>query len=267
MKIINISFLLSLLLFSSFVFSQDEAKDKGIVSFVDGKVKKKMLDDSEWVTEVVEKGKVGSRESYRTMIKSRAELELSEMDILRLAPKTTIDIVALYEESYSGKQKTEINLEDGDLWAQVNSADDENEFEMGTDISAAAITGTNFRIKKDNEQTQMKVYHGEVKIANSKNSLAYGKPVSVDSYQDSGQESTGPTYVPGPKEVQGPEEVSGPKEITLEEWIYVVKNMQQITFDKNGKVISAGEFSRDDTDEQSSWIEWNKKRDRERGMR
>jgi len=115
--------------------------EKGIVSYVEGKVKKKSVEETDWKTNVSEKAKVKSRESYRTMKKSRAELELSGMDILRLAPKTTIDLVALYEEAKNGKQKTDIKLEEGDLWAQVNSADDESEFMMDTDIAAAAITG------------------------------------------------------------------------------------------------------------------------------
>ena len=228
--------------------------EKGVVSYVEGKVKKKAVEEIDWKVNVSEKAKVRSRESYRTMKKSRAELELSGMDILRLAPKTTIDLVALYEEAKDGKQKTNILLEEGDLWAQVNSADDESEFMMDTDIAAAAITGTNFRMSKDGDITEMKVYHGEVKISNSKKNMGSLAPKSVKDFK-------------APKQTFGPKEVSGPKEVTLKEWVYVVKNMQQIRFDRTGKVISAGDFSAKDAEEATDWVKWNKTRDRKRGLK
>ncbi len=231
---------------------------KGIVTHLDGKVKKKLLDDESWDNneEVVINGVVQSRESYKTMKKSRAELELAGVDIIRLAPKTTIDILALYEESFQGTNKTNVKLAEGELWAQINSADEDNEFEMDTDISAAAITGTNFRMTKDGDLTQMKVYHGEVKISNNKLGLNYGKPKPVHEYN-----------LDQPKEISGPKEIAGPQEITLKEWIYVVKNMQQITFDSKGNVVSAGDFSSQDKTETTDWVQWNKIRDRQRGLK
>jgi len=232
-------------------------EQKGIVTHLDGKVKKKFLYDEEWNSEnVVINGIVQSRESYKTMKKSRAELELAGVDIIRLAPKTTIDILALYEESFQGTNKTNIKLDEGELWAQINSADEDNEFEMDTDISAAAITGTNFRMTRNGDLTQMKVYHGEVKIANSKIGLVDGNAKPVKQFN-----------LDNPKEISGPKEIEGPKEITLKEWIYVVKNMQQITFDKKGNVVSAGDFSAQDKTETTDWVRWNKIRDRQRGLK
>lgn len=228
--------------------------DKGIVSYVEGTVRKKTLEEEDFKTNVAQKAAVKSRESYKTMVRSRAELELSDMDILRLAPRTTVDLVALYEETRDGKQKTDIKLEEGDLWAQVNSSGENSEFMMDTDIAAAAITGTNFRMSKDGELTEMKVYHGEVKISNAKDKMNDLKPVSVTEFKKPGQ-------------TLGPRQVSGPKQVSLEEWVYIVKNMQKISFDKNGKVVSAGEFKASDADEANDWVKWNKSRDRQRGLK
>ena len=228
--------------------------EKGIVAYVDGTVRKKTLEEDDFKTNVAEKAAVKSRESYKTMVRSRAELELSDMDILRLAPRTTVDLVALYEETRDGKQKTDIKLEEGDLWAQVNSSGENSEFMMDTDIAAAAITGTNFRMSKDGELKEMKVYHGEVKISNAKDKMNDLKPVSVTDFKKPGQS-------------MGPKQISGPKQVSLEEWVYIVKNMQKISFDKNGKVVSAGEFKSTDPDETNDWVKWNKTRDRERGLK
>jgi len=231
-----------------------QTDDKGVVSYVEGNVKKKSIEEADFKTSVAEKATVKSRESYKTMIKSRAELELSELDIIRLAPKTTVDLVALYEETKDGKQKTDIKLAEGDLWAQVNSSDDKSEFMMDTDIAAAAITGTNFRMSKDGELTEMKVYHGEVKISNAREKMDQMSAKSVKEFT-------------APKQTMGPKQISGPKQVSLEEWVYIVKNMQKISFDKTGKVVSAGEFKADDSDEKTDWVEWNKKRDRKKGLK
>lgn len=239
---------------SAEVTSQNEKK--GVVTYLEGKAKKKMIDEEDWLSEVEQNGVVQSRESYKTMKKSRAELELSGLDIIRLAPKTTIDLVALYEENLAGKKQTKLSLKEGDLWAQVNSADEDNEFEMDTDIAAAAITGTNFRLSKDKGLTKMKVYHGEVKITNSKGKLHSLKPMTLETVSNQ-----------GPKEVFGPKKVAGPKEVTLSEWIYIVKNFEQITFDASGKVVSSGKFSATDNEERTNWIKWNKKLDRKRGLK
>jgi hypothetical protein len=230
------------------------ADEKGVVSYVEGNVRKKAIEETEFKTNVTENATVKSRESYKTMIKSRAELELSELDIIRLAPKTTVDLVALYEETKDGKQKTDIKLEEGDLWAQVNSSGDKSEFMMDTDIAAAAITGTNFRMSKDGELTEMKVYHGEVKISNAREKMDQMKAMSVTEFSAPGQ-------------TMGPKQIAGPKQVSLEEWVYIVKNMQKISFDKNGKVVSAGEFKADEKEERTEWVEWNKKRDRQKGLK
>lgn len=263
MKIVVIMLLtLSLLLSEEISFDDStivEDQNKGKVTYVDGVVKKKFMSAESYDEDVQVDGEVNSRESYKTMIKSRAELELKGMDIIRLAPKTTIDLISLYEELLDGEsEKTQIKLEEGDIWAQVNSSDDDSEFELESGIASAAITGTNFRLSKNMDGgTTMKVYHGEVKISNSKNPEKV-KPKKVDEFRSQSL---------APKAVSGPKQISGPKEVSLKEWVYIVKNMEKITFDKNGNVTSAGEFSKTDPDENSSWVNWNRKRDRAKGLR
>lgn len=236
-----------------FVLLLTAQENKGTVTLVDGKVKKKLINEKNWSKDVAEKGAVQSKESYKTEKKSRAELELSGMDIIRLAPKTSIDIVALYEEALNGKKQSNVKLKTGEIWAQVNSSGEDSEFKMNTDVSAAAITGTNFRMSDDGELTQMKVYHGEVKITNSQEDINTLTAEPVSNFEK--------------KEISGPKEVDGPKEISLNEWIYVVKNMQQITFDKSGNVTSAGDFSSKDRSENNEWVKWNKTRDRQKGLK
>jgi len=46
--------------------------------------------------------------------------------------------------------------------------------------------------------------------------------------------------------------------------MYIIKAMQQITIDPQGKVVSSGGFSVEDRDEKSDWVKWNQQRDMDR---
>ncbi|MDW7681971.1 MAG: hypothetical protein SCK70_15520, partial [bacterium] len=91
---------------------------------------------------------------------------------------------------------------------------------------------------------QLKVYNGEVKITNA-------------------PEKTNLTpRMIGVHEVPGPYEVPGPREVSLDEWVYIVRNMQKIILDKRGKIKNVGDFSLTDQDEQTDWVKWNLQRDK-----
>jgi len=67
----------------------------------------------------------------------------------------------------------------------------------------------------------------------------------------------------GRLQIEGPKQISGPRQVSFEEWYYIVKNMQEIRIGKDGRLLSSGIFSSDDPDEQTDWVQWNLKRDRE----
>ena len=109
----------------------------------------------------------------------------------------------------------------------------------------AAITGTVLRIGVDKDSTtELKVYNGEVRITNAPEKKDL-KPKRI-----------------GVHEVPGPYEIPGPREVSMEEWIYIVKNMQKIVIDKKGQVKEVGEFKKSDKDEKTDWVKWNLRRDR-----
>ena len=228
------------------ITAAQEASKKGIVTYSDGQVKRKAIEAELWKAAPVQT-EVLSGDKIRTYRKARAEIDLAELDIIRLAPRTIIDILKLYEETEDKKLKTKINIEQGEVWAKVHKIKVDTEFDISAPVSAAAITGTVLRIKvAADSTTQLKVYSGEVRITNAPEKKNI-KPKSLIPHQ-----------------VDGPHEIQGPTEVTVAEWLYIVKNMQQITFDKTGKVISKGRFSEGDYDEKSSWVRWNKRRDKEK---
>jgi hypothetical protein len=225
---------------------QTDAAKKGLFTVVEGSVKKKQVQDPEWIRAQVQTNVLGG-DRVRTLLQSRAEMKLSQLDVIRLAPQTTIDIVKLYEETKEKKIATQIKVKDGDIWGKVKSVDANSSFEVSSDFAGAAITGTIFRVHQDsaNQETQLKVYTGEVKISNVPEKMETMAPQSIK-----------------PTRVQGPVQVPGPTPITMEEWVYLVRAYQQITIGAKGQVKSVSTFKKTDRDENDEWVKWNLQRDR-----
>jgi hypothetical protein len=223
----------------------DGAK-KGLFTVVEGSVKKKQVQDPDWIRAQVKTDVLGG-DRVRTLVQSRAEMNLAQLDVIRLAPQTTIDVVKLYEETKEKKIATQIKVKEGDIWGKVKSVDANSSFEVSSDIAGAAITGTIFRLHQDSakQEMQLKVYTGEVKISNVPEKMGSITPHTIR-----------------PSQVQGPTQVPGPRQITMEEWVYLVRSYQQITIGANKQVKSVGNFKRTDRDENSDWVRWNLQRDR-----
>jgi hypothetical protein len=241
---------------------EEAAKESGIVTYVQGSVKKKPPTSDEWLR-AQENTEVYGGEKVRTYDESRAEMELKQLDVVRLAPNTTIDIVKLYEETKQQRDETQIDVEEGDLWALVGQVSADASFQINSPVTGSAITGTKFRIGvSPDSSTQLKVYSGEVKITNAPSATGLIPQPLPKVAPTQGQ---APGSMKGPTSVQGPTSVEGPKSVTLEEWVYIVKNMQQIKVDSRGQVLSAGEFTAEDPEEQSEWVKWNMAMDKRRG--
>lgn len=218
----------------------------GLVTFVDGTLKKKYIDAQDWITAAKDTS-VLSGDKFRTLDQSRAELLLKELDVIRLAPRTTIDIVKLYEETKEFKEHTSINVVEGDIWGMVGSVSDEASFNMNTSVVGTAITGTVFSISVAKDSTmELKVYKGEVEITN----VPDNKTLAPDKLP-----------IIKLKEIEGPTQVSGPKEVTYTEWRYIVESMQTIQINKYGEVMTSDAFSFVDGSAMSEWVRWNIERD------
>lgn len=240
-----LTMVLGLLLFTQ-AWTESEDEKKGVVSYSEGQVKRKEATAEGWQNAPVNT-EVLSGDKVRTYIDSRAEVDLAELDIIRLAPRTTIDIVRLYEETKEKKVKTSISIEEGELWANVHQIEASTDFDISAPVAAAAITGTILNLSVDQDSTtQLKVYQGEVKLTRKPQELL--KPVQTGG-------SLQPTQIQGPTQVQGPHQVSA------EEWVKIVKAMQQITVNKDGEIVNFGGFSPQDASEQSPWVKWNQSLD------
>ncbi len=221
-----------------------EVSRKGVVTFVEGSAKKQRVTEAEWHRVLVD-SVVISGERVRTFAESRAELEIARLDRVRMAPRTTIDILKLYEESVDQKRESAILLQSGELWAHVDKKSSGQRFSISTPVAAAAITGTTLRLRVDADSSaELRVYSGEVVLS---------RITATDSLRK-GLSSA-------PRQVQGPTEVAPPLEVSLEEWRLIVRSMQKVRVDGRGEVVQSSSFSHEDPEEQSDWVNWNRERD------
>ncbi len=221
----------------------EEAARKGVVTFVEGSAKKQRGTEAEWHRVLVD-STVISGERVRTFTESRAELEIARLDRVRMAPRTTIDILKLYEESVEHQRESAIQLQSGELWAHVGKKSGGQRFSISTPVAAAAITGTTLRLSVDADScAELRVYSGEVVLSRVTAGDSLRKGLSS-----------------APQQVQGPTEVAPPREVSLEEWRLIVRSMQRVRVDARGEVVQSGSFSREDPEEQSDWVNWNRER-------
>lgn len=245
--------LLVVLVFVPYLLFSDKFEEKGVVTYVDGRVKKKKPKLENWIT-AHKNTEVVRGEKVRTYQRSRAEIKLAGMDIVRLAPETTIDIVKLYEESKDTQVRTtKIKIEAGDLWATVSKKTKKIKFKLDTPIAGTAVTGTKLEVRFALDSTsEVRVYKGEVKVSNAKEDIDRLK-ISLKLIK--------------PYQIQGPHQVPGPHKVTMERWLYIVKEMQMLKIDKHGQVKFAGSFSIKDMKNKADWVNWNLKRDKTLGLK
>lgn len=251
-----ITFISVALIFSYFVKADETAPKarEALITYVEGEAKKRPVKRELWIEAEVNSAVVEG-EKVKTLEESRAEIELSQESVIRLAERTTVDIVKLFEEEKRKAEETQLNVEEGDVWGSVSKIDDNSSFEINTDLSVSAIRGTVFQVSVDQDTTKLKVYEGEVKIENT----ALKNRSKIESETEKGKSDK-------VQPIQPPVPVEGPKPVSMEEWIKIVRNMQEVVISHDQPWLwLQRDINPNSAEEKSDWVKWNKKRDQERG--
>ncbi len=232
-----------LLIFSSVPgISKDDQKGK--ITYIEKKVKQKNSEAEEW-KDAQQNNAVVTGDKVKTLVGSRAELQLEGLSTVRLAPKTTVSVAKLFEETKDKKQESTLEIEEGDVWASCEELNEDTKFAVNSKVVGTAIRGTIFRMSVSSDQSaELKVYQGKVAVSNAP------------------QNPNLPIQDLPRHEVSGPMEVAGPTEISMEEWVYLVREMQKIKVKPTGQIDFSGDFSKKDADEQTEWVRWNQMRDK-----
>lgn len=176
---------------------------------------------------------------------SRLELVLPEKSIVRFAEKTTFKLVSA-DATEDGKRSVNMSVGVGKVWMNVRKSlsGGDGKFEVSCQNAVAGVRGTVYRMDVENNQSALvKVYEGEVNVA------------AAPGPQPTPSNVAGP-----PRPVAGPTVVPGPKPVSMEEWVYIVKSMQQIQISSDGKAEAPKAFT--ESEDADDWVKWNKKRDR-----
>lgn len=176
--------------------------------------------------------------------RSRMELLLPDNSIVRFAENTNFRITQI-NAGDAGKRNVKIFVPIGKVWSNVRKAlGSKGGFEVSCYNAVAGVRGTIYRMNVEEDKSALvKVYDGEVSVA------------AASSFQK--DQKALPTEAPKP--VAGPTTVSGPKPVSLEEWVYILKSMQQIRIKSDGKAEKPTGFT--ESEDRDDWVDWNKARD------
>lgn len=175
--------------------------------------------------------------------KSRLEIVLQNNTSLRFADNTRFKIsqIGLDEKSKTGNVKVHLVL--GRTWANVSKTlGVKTDFELSSENAIAGVRGTVYRMNvNDDKSVLVKVYDGMVYVTGC------GKIIEP------------PKRIEAPHKISGPTVVPGPKKVTLEEWTYIIKSMQQIRIGADGMAEKPRDFTLEE--DKNDWVDWNRSRD------
>jgi hypothetical protein len=241
--------LLVLLIFSNYVY----AKSPVTVKITKGEARVTVLEGTAHATCPGQKGVrglrindlLGSGCEADTGVKSRMELLLPDNSIIRFADNTRFKILQV-EVGDAGKRDVKIFVTMGKIWSNVRRAlGGKGGFEVSCQNAVAGVRGTIYRMNVEEDKSALvKVYDGEVAVS---------APAAAEKEQKA--------QVLGPLQpVAGPIRVAGPKPVSMEEWVYIIRSMQQIRIKSDGRAEEPKDFT--EAEDRDAWVNWNKSRDK-----
>ena len=181
-----------------------------------------------------------------TGTKSRVEIKLPDNSFIRFDEKTTFVLESVAYDQKTKIKDVNINIILGKTWAKVPKfSGSKGRFAITTKTSVAGVRGTDFRmnVNKDNSAI-LKVYDGEVAVSKRKDAKVEKPKATLEK----------------PLPVAGPQPVPGPHPVSMEEWTYIVKSLQQINIRPDG--TAAKPFSFDVSKDLNDWVRWNRMRNK-----
>jgi len=174
---------------------------------------------------------------------SKMEIVLKDGSILRFADRTHLKLAALDVAGDGGKREVKVDVVLGRTWANVSRAlGVQSGFEIACENAVAGARGTVYRMNVyDDKSALVRVYDGSVAVSRPP------QPMTV------------PFAVGPPQKVEGPRPVAGPTKVSMEEWVFIVKSMQQIRIKPDGAAEEPREFTAGE--DKNEWVDWNRERD------
>jgi hypothetical protein len=196
----------------------------------------------------IKKGTViRKNQEVRVDERSRVEISFPDGTVMRLAEKSRLSMGEVNYDKKTENKNVKVGLTIGKLWAKVKRlVTPDSSVEVKTVNAVAGVRGTVYRVNVSEDKSAMvKVYDGSVSVS--------GTP--KEGQENASGRASAPVPVPGPHEVPPPYH-----EVSMEEWVVIVKAMQQITISPQGVASPAQDF--DPKADADDWVKWNQERDK-----
>jgi hypothetical protein len=216
------------------------------ISLIEGSAERMPAGATEWkslgVDDMLKDG-----DQVKTGDQSRMELLLPDASRLRFAGNTRFRITRIDVAKGKAQRDIKIHVALGRTWANVSQAlGVKSGFELTSENAVAGVRGTVYRMNVNDDQSALvRVYDGEVAVSGGGEVPSEKGPPS-------------PLYTT-PHKIEGPKPVPGPRKVSMEEWVYIVKSMQQIRVSADGIAEPPREFT--EAEDRDPWVDWNKERD------
>lgn len=232
-RFVCIGLLLTIFLVSGLAGADDtrKAAPAGSVTFMVGEVS--IMNTQEKWTPAGIGAPIFEGGAVRTGADSSCEITLTDSSVVRMDQNSE---QVIERADFADGKKISLFARAGRLWLNAKKILSRNEdFSVRSDKAVCAIRGTVFGVDTAADTTKISVYQGQVAASNALPPPAPIKP--------------GPPYT-----------VKGPYPVTMERWVRIVSEMQQITVDRQGNYkqtdLDIGKEKKD------PWVEWNLNRDR-----
>ena len=218
------------------------------VEIGDGSATVSVLDGEAWVLKggtapeapVGEGASLAPGDQVRTGPSSRLELELPDGSFLRFDERTSFTLLSSGYREQDERRDIRVRMILGKVWARVSRLLlGRGRFSLQTPTAVAGVRGTVYRLNLNTDRSAVvKVYDGEVEVR---------------------RQAEGLQAEDGPGPLQAPKPVAGPHPVGMQEWVYIVRTLQQININPDGTATRPFRF--DVQADLNDWVRWNQMRD------
>jgi ferric-dicitrate binding protein FerR (iron transport regulator) len=187
-------------------------------------------------------------DQVQTGSRSRLEITLPDSSFLRFADHTNFKILQIDMSESAGTRNARVNMALGKTWANVSKTFGvKPNIEVACENAVTGVRGTVYRMNVNEDKSALvRVYEGEVRVWGGM------KPMEQSAV-------SGP-----PTSVSGPVSIPGPRSVSMEEWVEIIRAMQQITISASGVPGKPRGFT--EAEDRDDWVDWNKARDESSGI-